>query len=443
MIKTLKNYNLREEVKNNPPDTFWKVRNFPKGFRKNVGSLFFTSFLLITLLWANVSTAQNITQAKIDPVAKNGLYKMLVPSEIRSYSKDDLSDFRVFDAENKEVPYFLVTNAAETRVDKFEEFPIVSKISDSKKSTSIEIKNPKAQINGLELIIANSEVTKKYSISGSNDQKEWFGLVNNGELNDLKSEVTTEVLKDISIPLCSYRFLKIVFDDSTTLPINVLKIGNAHTSFYKGALQEIKVKSLQTTQVSTEKKTLIKIEFDFPQFIDKLVFNINKATLFKRTARIYTNNERTEKHKIVKYQDNIAHFSVVSNQSNAFEIGNTKQEVLYIEIDNQDNPPLEISTIKFYQKPIFAVADLKSNTPYTIKTGYPNLMPPNYDLAYFKETISDTLPETHITSIEHQKQDSLTETQASFWQHPWFMWLCISIGGLMILFFSMKLIKEM
>ena len=399
--------------------------------------------LIIALLWANVSIAQNSTQAHIQPVTKNGLYKMIVPSEIRSGSKDDLSDFRIFDAKNNEVPYFLIADAPETRVEKFEEFPIVSKLSESKKFTSIEIKNPRATINGLELLIANSEVTKKYSISGSNDQKQWFGLVNNGILSDLKSEETTSISTEISFPLCAYRFLKIVFDDSSTLPINVLKIGNAHTSFSKGALQEIKVKSCQTTQVPSEKKTLIKIEFDFPQFMDKLVFDIPKTSLFKRTARIYTDKERTEKHKTVKYQDDIAHFSLVSNQSNAFEIAHTKQEVLFIEIDNQDNPPLEILTIKFYQKPLFAIADLKANENYTIKTGYPNLMSPHYDLAYFKEMISDSLPETQITSIAHQKQENTTDAQTSFWQHPWFMWLCISLGGLMIVFFSMKLIKEM
>lgn len=401
------------------------------------------SFLCIVLLCGNISIAQNSTTAKILPVTKKGLYKMVVPPEIRSNSKDDLSDFRIFDAKNNEVPYFLVVDAPEKRDEQFEEFKIISKTSDNKKSTSIEIENPQAQINGLKLIIANSEVTKKYSISGSNDQKEWFGLVNNGELNDLKSSETTTVSKEISFPLCSYRFLKIVFDDSTTLPINILKIGKVHTHFLKGTMQEIKAKNRQTTEVLGEKKTLISIEFDYPQFIDKLVFDINKTNLFKRNARIYVDKERLEKQKTVKYQEDIAHFSLISNQNNSFEISTTKQQFLVIEIENQDNPPLQILGIQFYQKPLFAVADLKPNENYTISTGNPKLMSPNYDLAYFKETISDVLPEVQITSIEHQKQEKTVETKADFWQKPWFMWLCISIGGLMILFFSVRLIKEM
>ena len=398
--------------------------------------------MCFALLWSNISIAQ-ITKAKIQAVAKNGLYKMIVPAEVRSYSKDDLGDFRIFDTQNNEVPYFLLSDATEKAVEQFEEFKVVSKVVDNKKSTSIVIANPKVQINGLELIIANSEVIKKYNVSGSNDQKEWFGLINNGSLSDLQSSETTFVSKEISFPLCSYRFLKIVFDDSTTLPINVLKIGNAQTNFLKGELQEIKVKSLQTTQISAEKKTIIKIEFDFPQFIDKVVFDINKTSLFKRNARIYTDKEHVEKHKTVKYQHDIARFSMASNQSNAFEIANSKQQFLFIEIENQDNPPLQIPDIKFYQKPVYAIADLKSNENYTITTGYPNLLPPNYDLAYFKETISDALPETQITSIELQKQDNTAGVQASFWQQPWFMWLCIIIAGLMILFFSMKLVKDL
>ena len=399
--------------------------------------------LCIVILWTNILIGQNITKAKIQPVANNGLHKMVVPAEIRSYSKDDLSDFRILDSKNSEVPYFLMVDSPLKMSEQFENFPIISKQVVNKKITSIEIKNPKDQINGLRLVVANSEVTKEYSISGSNDQKEWFGLVNNSILSDLKSLETTYVVKEISLPLCSYRFLKIVFDDSTTLPINVLKIGNLQTSFLKGAMQEMKAKSIQTTQIATEKKTVIKIVFDFPQVIDKVVFDINKTSLFKRNARIYRDNERIEKHKTVKYQDDIAHFTLVSNQDNAFNTANTKQQYLTIEIENQDNPPLRISDIKFFQKPIFAVSDLKSNENYSIVTGNPNLMPPNYDLAFFKETISDTLPETQITSIEYQKQEGTAIKKSSFWQQPWFMWLCVSAGGLMILFFSVRLIKEM
>ena len=106
--------------------------------------------LFIALLWSNMSIAQ-MTKAKIQPVAKTGLYKMIVPAEIRSYSKDDLSDFRILDAQNNEVPYFLLTDAPEKRLEQFEEFAIVSKVVNSRKSTSIEIANPHAQINDLEL----------------------------------------------------------------------------------------------------------------------------------------------------------------------------------------------------------------------------------------------------------------------------------------------------
>ncbi len=438
-------YKLCKKAKNTLSNTFWKVRKFPKDLSNNGRNIVFNFTLIISLtfLCANGSSAQNNTTATIQAVTKDGLHKMIVPSEIRSYSRDDLSDFRIFNAENREVPYFLVANTPTKVIEQFEDFPIISKVITNRKSTAIEVENKKLQIKDLQFVIVNSEVTKKYSVSGSNDQKEWFGLVNNGTLSDLNSDETTEVLKDISFPLCSYRYLKIVFDDTSTLPINVLKVGHAKTNFLKGNLQHIKGQLVETMQVLAEKKTLMKVVFDYPQYIDKVVFGMNTTSLFKRQVRIYTNKERVEKHKTVLYQEDMAHFSLVSNQSNAFEIANTKQKTLFIEIDNQDNPPLEVSSIKFYQKPIFAVADLKTNIQYSVTTGNPNLQPPQYDLAYFKETISNDIPETNIISIEHQLQDTATDLKASFWQQPWFMWLCISIGGLTILFFSMKLIKEM
>ena len=313
-----------------------------------------------------------------------------------------------------------------------------------KKSSSIVISNPSVtNINRISLSIANSDVVKKYSISGSDDQKEWFGVSNSQELEDLKSTDKTSVIKTISFPLCSYRFLKIDFNDKKTLPINILKAGNFNSQVQSNLLQQIIPKSRSITQLPNEKKTQIHLVFEGPQVINQIVFDITKPTLYKRNASIYKNVTRKIKHKTETYPENSTNFELSSDTKNIFNISQIFGKEIFITIENQDNQPLTITAIKCNQIPVSIIADLKANEKYTIKTGNPNLYAPQYDLSYFKNNISTTLPETTIYGIERTISIQNRIQEKSFWQQSWFMWLCIALGGITILYFTASLVKEM
>ena len=180
---------------------------------------------IILLLSINGLFAQQNTTAKIKAVNKNGLHKIILPAEIRSFSKEDLSDFRIYDAKKNEVPYFVIPEKNQEELNSFLEFKLISKKVIPGKKTIIIVETPKKTIDEIVLLITNSVVTKSYDISGSNNQKEWFGLINKALLFNLQSVKGLGVFKTLQLPLSSYRYLKIEFDDKQTLPINVLKIG--------------------------------------------------------------------------------------------------------------------------------------------------------------------------------------------------------------------------
>ena len=142
---------------------------------------------LILLFLTNLSFGQFQTTGKIKEVKGNGFHEIVLSPEIRSYSKQDLSDIRIFNAKGNEIPYFIKSNS-EALLNTFEEYSIVSKTVFPKKSTSIVVAVPSIKNNNqLSLFIANADVEKNYSISGSNDQKEWFGISNSQVLYDLSS----------------------------------------------------------------------------------------------------------------------------------------------------------------------------------------------------------------------------------------------------------------
>ena len=68
---------------------------------------------------------------------------------------------------------------------------------------------------------------------------------------------------------------------------------------------------------------------------------------------------------------------------------------------------------------------------------------PQYDLENFKNNISTNLPEAQITETKQIKNNPEITANKTFWQQSWFMWLCISIGGIAIVYFATSLAKDM
>ena len=399
--------------------------------------------LIILLLSINGLFAQQNTTAKIKSVNENGLHKITVPAEIRSFSKEDLSDFRIYDAKNKEVPYFVIPATSQAKLNSLAEFKIISKKAIPRKKTTIIVETPEKTINKIVLAITNSVVTKSYDISGSNDQKEWFGLINKAQLFNLQSVQGLGVFKTVELPLSSYRYLKIEFNDQKTLPINVFKIGVFINKTNNNDLQEILPKSSVATQYPSQKKSRIRVIFTNKQIVNQIAFNISSPNLYNRKCRVYLNKIREIKHRTETWQKTISTFELNSDLKKPIKIQQLFEQEFFIEIENEDNQPLVFSDIRFFQNQVAIVTDLKAGEEYAIKTGNPKAIAPQYDLENFKSKMANNLPETTIYKINRQNSNTISVEKKSIWQQTWFMWLCIGLGGISILYYSIKLVKDM
>jgi hypothetical protein len=398
---------------------------------------------LAVLLAANGLLAQPQANAKIESIKESGLHKIILPAEIRSLSKEDLGDFRILDAKGNEIPYYIFQGSSEATFCSFSECKILSKTGIPKSKTIIIFENPKASIDEIVLSITNSDVTKSYSISGSDNQEEWFGLVNNSLLNRLENRQDTSVFKRISLPLTSYRYLKIELNDKKTLPINVLKIGFFTNKTSSPNVEEVFAKNTRILQIQNDKKTRIYSIFNRPQIVNLIDFTITSPNLFQRNAQIYVNKKKQMNQKAAPFSETIFTFELSSNHRNTFSIPQLFEKEFVIEIENRDNQPLTLAKIQFFQNQVAIIADLKANEKYTIQTGNQKLHSPEYDLENFKNSIDNNLPEAKIYDIKQIPSKENSSKNKSFWQQSWFMWLCIGLGGITIAFFTTSLVKDM
>lgn len=398
----------------------------------------FSIFSLI--LCVQLGFAQ-LHQGSLKKVSENGLHQIMLSPEVQSASKNNINSIRIFDAKNNEVPYLLFQG--NTSTSEQTKLHIIAKKAVPNASTSVIISNEnEAKLDHLTLTIANTDVEKKYSISGSNDNKEWFGLINNQMISNLSESGKTFVQRNFSFPLNNYKYIKFDFIDKNSLPINVLEASiNKNFTASKNQL-ELSGFEQKTSTDKTNKTTQIVISFKNPQLIDGIKFDITAPNFYNRNAKILVEKTMMKKNREEKYLETVNTFSLASKNSNQFTINDLFTQKFIIEIENLDNPELEIKKISLFQNPVSILADLKANENYTIKID-PKYTVPSYDMLQSGINFNQNYPTTSVDHLENVQQKEASKSEQKFWQTPLFMWICIVLAVLIIGYFSIVMIKDM
>ena len=398
------------------------------------------NFSLILAVFAQLLFAQ-IERAPLQMAENSGFHQIVLSPEIRSASLNNLDFIMIFDSKNTEVPYVVLNPQTSTKSSK--NFEILSKNSIPNVLTSIVVLNKDLEkLDELNLKIANTDVVKTYNISGSNDQKEWFGLVDNQTISNLSDENSTFVLRRFSFPLNQYKYLKFTFIDKKSLPVNILE-ASSETSFQNNSAPIILRNSSQSISTNTERKqSIIKLKFRKPQVIDEIKFNISAPNFYLRNAEISIPKTIVFKGKTQTLIESVGLIQISSKSENTFKISEIFTDVLTITIDNQDNLPLEIENVNLYQNPISILADLKKHEKYAIIIN-PKLSKPQYDLANVGLNFNQNFPIGKVNSLEKFEKNTTKNAEKSFWQTALFMWICILVAILVIGFFAISMVKDL
>ncbi|WP_042495141.1 hypothetical protein [Algibacter lectus] len=163
-----------------------------------------TSIKLLFMLCVTMAFGQKHTvEGEIKPVTEAGLHHIPVPYNFRTHATANLRDLRILDTKGNQVPYFLksVTAFKTTQVSDFTEFAMISTSQETDSSSTYIFKNPDKSIKQAVFLIANYQGSKSYKLEGSNNKTKWFGIVNNGQLDNLSHPEDTQVYKVINFPL--------------------------------------------------------------------------------------------------------------------------------------------------------------------------------------------------------------------------------------------------
>lgn len=393
--------------------------------------------LCLFMLFVSANYAQTIWQSDLQRVDKSGYYNIELNQKVIAHSLNiDLTDVKVLDKNKKEVPYFLRPVSPVREITRFENYTL--KENSTKDSLNfIIVDNAKQEdINRFYIVVHRADVSKYAAVRGSNDLKQWYivkqktGISNLGYKKDDKEDVLV-----LDVPQGNYKYYEITIENNQASPLEILKVGKIENSSIYAQFTEIDLGSF-VQKDSTNKKSYV----NYPKLSE--IYKINKLEFIVNSKANYLRN--------VSVVDTISgyrtRFALSSKSDNLFFLNNASfGKHTVIEIENNNNPPLTIDSIKVYGLNRYLCAYLEEGQKYYLEIGVLDNVPPKYDIEHFQDDIPVDLPVLKTDGLRaiEIKKEAPHSRELSLIEQPVFLWSVIVVIGLFLTFICVKMLKEM
>lgn len=346
--------------------------------------------------------------SELEQPAKNStLYQTWITSDILQKCSTDCSDLRLFDQDNNEIPYVIIGNEHPDEIIETYRLEIVS-YSDNPASKVITMKMPDKYrpVSLISLDISERDFKKTVMLYGSHNIKKWDLLVKEA-IYDFSSQVALRKT-EIKFNKADYRYYRLeIIDDNPSVKsdksiklkyegldfsADSLEIKNLHiskitgtTGFRKDNIKVYDENNFTTFTVNLDKdrNTVIFLEAGLP--FDKIYFDISNPYYHREISLYGSNTGEKDSYKFLT-RESIFSFPIsdISETKNYIAYQSPKEKFYKIIIQNRNNPPLEIKSIKFLwvQKNLYFVS-LNKPSNYSLCFGNNTISGPSYDLANF------------------------------------------------------------
>lgn len=365
-------------------------------------------------------------QAAVKPDQKSGYQRIDLSPDILGRLNDGLGNIRLYDGQRREVPY-LLTRQTGSDGKAFVPFTIISTTSVAHAGTTLIVKRPNQQpIQTVSLAVKNTAVQKSAMLSGSPDGNVWYALDNNVVLGGKSSSTSTAYTETLSFPLTDYPYFRLQISDSTSAPLNILRVGSYGQ--ITASAQYTPVPDLRFTQRdSSDHYTYLFLSRSSPARIDRLMVRVNSPAQYHRGAELgqltpLVISRKRKRSQIGQAFSTEARFVVSSTGDSVLNLPSVLTEKRCIRIANADDPPLQIRAIEAAQMRTYLVANLLANSTYTLEFGDKQLAAPVYDLTQFKANIPAVLPAATVGPMT--APDALVQ-KPSRKISPYMLWLAI------------------
>jgi hypothetical protein len=382
------------------------------------------------LLFAAVSFGQRLRyQADVDKSDTAGFIKILLPPQVVAKCSPDLGDIRLMDNQGKQIPYIIKSESPALSENKFVEFPITARRQGYDSLSHILIRNiAGSHVEELVLTIGNTGANRTISISGSYDSLQWYVIRENVPIQ-MTYEGKNEFVQAIRLPATNYQLYNIAINGKNLLPVNIIKAGIIQQQWKQASYQSLPVPKMSVSNRSNI--TYADIVFDEDYQLDRIKIAVSAPRFYRRTMSVF-GGDTTDGVLI-------GTFTATSQEPLVFPLY-FKGRHLRLRIDNQDNPPLVIDSVRGFQLNKYIVAYAEADHSYQLVFGDSLAMAPDYDLSFFADSVNKEIPTlavSEVRKIQSQPADDGDEKRNNL-----LLWSIIAAVLVIMLIFTWKMLNE-
>ncbi len=389
--------------------------------------------VLILIFSSKVYSQIPIAEMPLPEVPRDGFYKIEIPVKYSGYFAENYSNLRISDGSKYEVPFITGREIEEAR-SQFRSYEILSKEQRKGCCTQLIFRGD-GKINNIRLRIRNAETSKHASLLGSDDQESWFVLKERFHLSYVDGRDNTSEMRIVDFPLSNYQFYKIQIDDSLTAPLSILEVGSYDHNPERRTFGPISDAKIRISHPNSG-KTLVEMDWDTLQRIDRLAIYVSGPPLFHRHAELYAvaADRRPGKPSRNRWLGSI---ELSNAQAAIVDLTAPLTTNIELLIEDHDSPPLQIDSIKGFQVKRFLLAHLQHGKPNRIVVHDKAMRAPVYDLQSFRNKITgemEILQPGHLIKAGESDQKEILSSEL--------MWGAILLIIAVLGFYSYRMVRS-
>jgi hypothetical protein len=371
------------------------------------------------------------------------LYKIILPNEIFAKVMDNLADIRVYrineSKDTMEVPYILRVDSDKTSK-KEVAFDLFNQ-SKNNKGYYFTFEVPKDRpVNQIKLEFKQQNFDWKLALEGSQNQEEWFSIIDDYRILSIKNNLTDFKFTTVSFHASSYRYFRLLVKSDLKPELTTAKLSLDEVS--KGNFRKYLINTIKTDEEKKNRQSIINIDLQQTVPVSFLKINIQDKFDFYRpvTIRYLTDSFKTEQGWIYNY-NTLTSGTLNSIEKNEFGFNSTILKKLRIIIDNNDNEPLKIDSVNVmcYEHELIARFNEPGN--YFLVYGNKNARKPNYDLSRFSDKIPATLTALELGDEQLIDKEKINKEEPLFQNKAW-LWLIMAFIIIVLGWFSFNMMRK-
>jgi hypothetical protein len=384
--------------------------------------------LVTTVSWSQISDYDY--QRDLESITEDW-HRMVIPETMYSKVKSGLQDIRIYGLtqtrDTVEVPYLIHKNTSHLKSKSYG-FKVINRSkTDLGHFFTLQLETQKP-INKILLKFEDSNFDWRIKLEGSQNQQEWFSILEDYRILSIKNATTDYQFTDLNFPDANYSFFRVFIPDASQPILKSAEILELEQQ--SGVYTDYVIKSQRVTNNKTNKSTQIDLSLEHFVPIDRLKINVATTYDYFRNVQIQYLADSAMTEKGMKYfYRTISQNTLSSLDENQFKIQTVLAQNLRILISNNDNQPLDINSFKVSGAQQEIIARFTTPADYRLVYGNKKASRPVYDLGKFvnnhKNQLAALALGKEIKTARFEQEETI-----NWWEQSWLLY---SIMGIVIL----------